>query len=131
MQPLPVPCPARLIPDVTGAEAFRGAYREAMGRNAVFVAIESEAPRQWTVKADTLTAGADHAVADVVNDAIRNAILRLVRNREADFGAYTGPVYFMMHGVRNEERARELAAALHAALYGDLELLARAVPSAP
>ncbi|MGW1916726.1 hypothetical protein ACWCQS_39995 [Streptomyces sp. NPDC002076] len=28
---------------------------------------------------------------------------------------YTGPVYFMMHGVRSEERARELAAALHAA----------------
>jgi hypothetical protein len=37
----------------------------------------------------------------------------------------------MMHGVRNEERARELAAALHAALYGDLEPLARAVPPAP
>ncbi|ALV31329.1 hypothetical protein [Streptomyces sp. CdTB01] len=129
MQPLPVPCPAPLIPDATGAEAFRDAYREAMAHNAVFVAIESESPRQWTVKADTLTAGSDHAVADAVNEAIRAAILRLVGNREADFGAYTGPVYFMMHGVHNEGRARELAAALHAALYGDLEPLARAVPS--
>lgn len=102
-----------------------------MAHNAVFVAIESESPRQWTVKADTLPAGSDHAVADAVNEAIRAAILRLVGNREADFGAYTGPVYFMMHGVHNEGRARELAAALHAALYGDLEPLARAVPSGP
>lgn len=131
VQPLPVPYPAHLIPDATGAGAFRSAYREAMAREVVFVAIESEAPRQWTVKADTLTAGSDHEVADGVNDAIRAAILHLVRNREADFGAYTGPVYFMMHGVRNERRARELAAALHAALYGDLEPLARAVPSGP
>ncbi|MCC0093382.1 hypothetical protein K7B10_00915, partial [Streptomyces flavotricini] len=33
---------------------------------------------------------------------------RLVDNREAGFDAYTGPVYFMMHGVHSEERAREL-----------------------
>ncbi|MGW3046204.1 hypothetical protein ACWC9T_40975 [Kitasatospora sp. NPDC001159] len=131
MQPLPVPCPAHLIPDATGTNAFHDAYRNAMAHNAVFVAIESEKRQQWTVKADTLTAGSDHTVADAVNDAIRAAILRLVDNREVDFGAYTGPVYFMMHGVRSEERARELAAALHAALYGELEPLSRAVPHAP
>ncbi|MGW2640424.1 hypothetical protein [Streptomyces sp. NPDC001348] len=130
MQPLPVPCPAPLIPRVTGTNAFHDAYRNAMAHNAVFVAIEPEG-QQWTVKADTLTAGSGHTVADAVNDAIRAAILRLVDNREVDFGAYTGPVYFMMHGVRSEERARELAAVLHAALYGDLEPLAHAVPPAP
>ncbi|MFE2478037.1 hypothetical protein [Streptomyces sp. NPDC059389] len=130
MQPLPVPCPAPLVPYATGTNAFHDAYRSAMAHKAVFVAIESES-RQWTVKADTLTAGPGHTVADAVNDAIRAAILHLIDNREADFGAYTGPVYFMMHGVRSEERARELAAALHAALYGDLEPLARAVPPAP
>ncbi|MFI1169105.1 hypothetical protein ACH4UM_37480 [Streptomyces sp. NPDC020801] len=129
MQPLPVPCPAHLIPVATGTNAFHDAYRNAMARNAVFVAIESEG-QQWTVKADTLTAGSGHMVADAVNDAIRAAILRLVDNHEVDFGAYTGPVYFMMHGVRNEERARELAAALRAALYEDLAPLARAVPPA-
>jgi hypothetical protein len=37
----------------------------------------------------------------------------------------------MMHNVPNEERARELAAALHAALYGDLETLHHAVPATP
>ncbi|MEU9446055.1 hypothetical protein AB0D42_35355 [Streptomyces sp. NPDC048304] len=131
VQPLPVPCPAHLVPDATGTHAFHEAYRNAMAHHAVFVAIESEPGQRWSVKADTLTAGSGHTVADAVNDAIRAAILRLVDNREADFGAYTGPVYFMMHGVRTEERARELAAALHAALYGDLEALARTVPPAP
>jgi hypothetical protein len=34
----------------------------------------------------------------------------------------------VMHGVRSEDLARELAGALHAALYGDLGPLTRAVP---
>ncbi|WP_033355355.1 hypothetical protein [Kitasatospora aureofaciens] len=131
MQPLPVPCPAHLIPNATGTNAFHDVYRNAMAHNAVFVAIESEKRQQWTVKADTLTAGSGHTVADAVNDAIRAAILRLVDDHEIDYAPYPGPVYFMMHGVHSEERARELAAALHAALYGDLEPLSRAVPPTP
>ncbi|WP_244189695.1 hypothetical protein [Streptomyces incarnatus] len=78
------------------------------------------------MKADTLTAGSGHVVADTVSEAIRDVISRLVQSHEVDLDAYTGPVYFMMHGVRSEERARELAAAL----YGNLEPLARAVPAA-
>ncbi|MEU6971987.1 hypothetical protein AB0A71_30530 [Kitasatospora aureofaciens] len=102
-----------------------------MTHSVAFVAIESEKRQQWTVKADALTAGSDHTVTDAVNDAIRAAITRLIQSHEVDLDAYTGPVYFMMHGVRSEERARELAAALHAALYGQLEPLARAVPPVP
>ncbi|MEU7306308.1 hypothetical protein [Streptomyces sp. NPDC007206] len=83
------------------------------------------------MKADTLTAGAGHTVADAVNEAVRDTITCLVNSREVDLDAYAGPVYFLLHGVESEERARELAAALHAALYGDLEPLSRAVPSAP
>ncbi|MGW0926967.1 hypothetical protein ACWD3J_49810 [Streptomyces sp. NPDC002755] len=98
-----------------------------MAHRAVFVAIESDGTR-WTVKADTLTAGPGHSVDDSVNDAVRAAITRLVRNREVGADAYAGPIYFMMHNVPSEERARELAAALHAALHGDLEPLHRAVP---
>jgi hypothetical protein len=60
--------------------------------------------------------------------AIRAAIGRLVHTREVDADAYTGPIYFMMHSVSSEERARELAAALRAALHGDLEPLHHAVP---
>ncbi|MDT9686669.1 hypothetical protein RND61_32085 [Streptomyces sp. TRM76323] len=127
MQPLPVPCPAHLIPDASGTAAFHQAYRQAMAHGAVFIAIESDGPR-WTVKADTLTAGSGHSVDDTVNDAMRAAITRLVHNREVDADAYTGPIYFMMHSVTSQERARELAAALHAALHGDLAPLNRAVP---
>ncbi|MFF7730900.1 hypothetical protein [Streptomyces sp. NPDC008001] len=128
MQLLPIPCPAHLIPDATGTDAFHDVYRTATAQQAVFVAIESERRQRWTVKADTLTAGSGHAVEDAVNDAVRAAITRLVEKREVDLDAYTGPIYFMMHGVRSEGRARELAAALHAALYGDPGPLTRAVP---
>ncbi|MFF9403323.1 hypothetical protein [Streptomyces sp. NPDC014744] len=111
MQPLPVPCPAHLIPDASATSAFHTAYRQAMAHRAVFVAIESDGPR-WTVKADTLTAGPEYSLDDAVNDAVRAAIDRLVRNREVGLDAYPGPVYFMMHSVTSEDRARELAAAL-------------------
>ncbi|MFE7394185.1 hypothetical protein [Streptomyces sp. NPDC057582] len=87
-----------------------------MAHSAVFVATESEARQRRTVKADTLTAGSGHAVADAVSDAIRAVIARLIQSHEVDLDAYTGPIYFMLHGVRSEERARDLAAALHAVL---------------
>ncbi|GGX56070.1 hypothetical protein [Streptomyces fructofermentans] len=130
MQALPVPCPAHLVPVASGTNAFHKAYRQAMAHKAVFVAIESEGPR-WTVKADTLTAGPGHMVDNEVNEALRNAITRLVDNHEVDIDAYRGPIYFMMRTTSSEERVRELAAALHAALYGDLDPLDRAVPPTP
>ncbi|MEV7738880.1 hypothetical protein AB0O75_43695 [Streptomyces sp. NPDC088921] len=95
----------------------------------MFVGIEHEGKR-WAVKADALTAGPGHVVQDAVNIALRAAIVRLVRAREASSDAFAGPVYFMLHGVPNEGRAHELAAAAHAALYGDLGPLHRAVPGA-
>ncbi|ULR52263.1 hypothetical protein [Streptomyces deccanensis] len=123
MEPLPIPCPAHLIPDVTGAGGFTAAYRQAKAEHAVFVAIENQG-QWWTVKADTLTAGPGYAVGDTVNDAARSAITRLVQAGEVRSDAHAGPVYFVLHGVDSEERARELAATLHAALYGDAGPLA-------
>lgn len=125
MQPLPSPCPGHLIPDVS--DGFDAAYRAARAERAVFVAIEHEG-QQWTVKADALTAGPGHAVDKAVYEALRAAVVRLVQERETGPDAYAGPVYFMLHGVPSQQRARELAAAFHAALYGDLEPLHRAVP---
>lgn len=127
IHPLPVPCPAHLIPHASGTDAFHQTVRQAMADGALFVAIESHGPR-WTVKADTLTAAPGHVVDDTVNDAIRAAINRLVHHHKVGVDAYSGPVYFMMHNVSGQERARELAAALHAALHGDLEPLNRAIP---
>jgi hypothetical protein len=127
MQQLSIPCPDHLIPDAT--DSFDAAYRTAKAQRAVFVGIEREVER-WTVKADALTAGPDHVVQDAVNVAMRAAIVRLVREREAGSNASAGPVYFMLHGVPSQAQARELATGFHAALYGDLGLLRRAVPSA-
>ncbi|MEV3993948.1 hypothetical protein AB0J57_34235 [Streptomyces sp. NPDC049837] len=45
MQPLPVPCPADLVPDATGSEAFNAAYKQAKQQRAVFVAVERHGPR--------------------------------------------------------------------------------------
>ncbi|OKK02418.1 hypothetical protein AMK26_22430 [Streptomyces sp. CB03234] len=129
MQPLPIPCPAGQVPDATAVDAFNAAYRQAKRQHAVFVAVENQG-RRWTVKADALTAGQDHTVGDDAYDAIRAAVIRLIQAREIRSDSSAGPVYFVLYDVETEHRARELAAALHAALYGDLEPLTRAVPEA-
>ncbi|MER7959914.1 hypothetical protein [Streptomyces sp. NPDC096030] len=126
MQPLPIPCPAAQIPDATGMDAFSAAYRAAREQHAVFVAVERHGPG-WTVKADALTAPR-HSIGTVVHEAVRAAVSRLVRSRQIRQDSSAGPVYFLLYDVGSEQRARELAAALHAALYGDLGPLDRAVP---
>ncbi|WP_329539393.1 hypothetical protein [Streptomyces sp. NBC_01358] len=127
MQPLPAPCPANLVPDATAVDAFNTAYRQAKEQHAIFVAVEQQG-RRWTVKADMLTAGPGHTVDDSVYEAIRTAVIRLMRSREIRSDSSAGPVYFVLYDVESEPRARELAAVLHTALYGDVEPLAHAVP---
>ncbi|WP_307718004.1 hypothetical protein [Streptomyces sp. V4I23] len=39
-------------------------------------------------------------------------------------------MYFVLYDLETQQRARKLAAALHAALYGDLEPLTHAAPEA-
>ncbi|MFE5548583.1 hypothetical protein ACFQ71_32825 [Streptomyces sp. NPDC056534] len=129
MQPLPVPCPAHLIPDATGIEAFSTAYQAAQEQRAVFIAIEHHGP-QWTVKADTLTAP-QHTISAAVHDAVRDAVTHLIRAREVRSDSFDGPAYYVLHDVGGEPRARELAAALHTALYGNPSPLIHAVPHAP
>ncbi|MER6018818.1 hypothetical protein [Streptomyces anulatus] len=126
MEPLPIPCPADRVPDATGLEAFETAYRAAKQQQVVFVAVESQGPR-WTVKADALTAP-QHTIDSAVYEAVREAVIHLIRTRQVRPDSSAGPVYFVLHDVETEDRARELAAALHAALYGDLEPLTRAAP---
>ncbi|MGW4985735.1 hypothetical protein [Streptomyces mirabilis] len=126
MRPLPTPCPSGLVPDATDVDAFNAAYRWAK-QHQVFVAVEEQG-RRWTVKADTLTAGPDHTIVDSTYDAIRAAVIQLIRSRQIRADSSAGPVYFVQYDVESEQRARDLAAALHAALYGDLDPLARAAP---
>jgi hypothetical protein len=92
----------------------------------VFIAVEGQGTL-WTVKADALTAP-PHTIDPAVHDAVREAVIRLIHAHEIRPDSFAGPVDFVLHDVDNEVRARELAAALHAALYGNLEPLTRAVP---
>lgn len=78
------------------------------------------------MKADAITAP-QHVVDDSVYDAVRTAVIRLIRAREIRSDSSAGPVYFVLYDVATERRARELAAALHVALYGRLGPLAGAV----
>ncbi|MCF1512548.1 hypothetical protein [Streptomyces glomeratus] len=126
MQPLPTPCPADLIPEVTSMDVCNAAHRAAKEQGAVWVAIERQAEK-WTVKADALTAP-QHSIDTTVHDAIRAAVVRLIHSREIRPDSSCGPVYFVLYDLASEHRARELAAALHAALYGDLGPLTQAVP---
>ncbi|MFC9930006.1 hypothetical protein [Streptomyces sp. NPDC127190] len=96
-QPPPVPCPAGLVPDATGVDAFNAAYRRAKQQRAVFVGVERQGPR-WTVKADTLTAP-DPTVNDSVHDAVRNTVIPLIRSRQIRRGSSAGPVYFVLYDI--------------------------------
>jgi hypothetical protein len=122
MQSVPLPCPAGHIPDATGISAFNAAYETARAAGAVFVCIARSGQR-WTVKADTFTAPA-HVVDEVAAAAIREAAVRLVRDRVVRSGSVAGPANVVLYDVAGEDRARQLAAALHAALHSDLEPLA-------
>ncbi|MGW4519034.1 hypothetical protein ACWEO4_45840 [Streptomyces sp. NPDC004393] len=127
MQPLPTPCPADLIPEVTSMDVCNAATKAAKNQGAVWVAIERQGGG-WAVKADALTAP-HHTIDTAAYDAIRTAVILLIRSHEIRPDSSAGPVYFVLYDVESEHRARELAAALHAALYGDLDPLARAVPA--
>jgi hypothetical protein len=107
---------------------FNAAYESARMAGAVYVGIERRG-RGWTVKADTLAAGPALTVDKSAQSAICDAAVRLVRRGEIRAGSGLGPVHYTLNGVESEGRAREIAAALHAALYGDAEPLARAVPA--
>ncbi|MFB7983650.1 hypothetical protein [Streptomyces vinaceus] len=93
----------------------------------MFVAVERQGPR-WTVKADAITAP-QHSIDAAAFEAVREAVIHLIGTRQIRPDSSGGPVHFVLHDVDGEERARELAAALHAALYGDPEPLASCLRS--
>ncbi|MFJ4428806.1 hypothetical protein [Streptomyces bobili] len=103
-QPLPIPCAADLVPDATGVDAFNTAYRAAKEQRTVFVAIEHQGPR-WTVTADALTAP-QHSIGTPVYDAVREAVIHLIRTRQIRPDSSAGPVHFVLHDVGSEPRAR-------------------------
>lgn len=125
----PVPCPAKLVPDTSdGTQSFNAAYHRAQRSSTVYVGIEVR-DDGWAVKLDPLPAGAKHHMPEHVVAAIASAAERLLRRGEiAERCPVGGPEYLALTGIETETRARDLAAALHAAHYGDLGPLTHAVP---
>ena len=120
-----MPCAADGIPDASGLDAFEAACKAAKDQRVVLIVVERQG-RLWAVKADALAAP-QHTIPATVHGAVREAVVLLIRSREIRADSCAGPVDFALHDVDSEGRARELVAALHAALYGDLEPLTGAV----
>ncbi|WP_369391308.1 hypothetical protein AB5J72_29455 [Streptomyces sp. CG1] len=119
------PLSAALIPDCTKAEAHHAAYRSAKANDAVFVCIARQGQR-WMVELDAMASSGptipDQAVA-VLQSAVETLV---VAGTVAQ--ASIAPDYISMGAIETEAKARDIAAAFHAALHG-LRQLYIAVPS--
>lgn len=124
MPTLGTPLPAALIPDCTEPEAHHTAYRSAKTNNAIFVCIARQG-RRWKVVLDSMTSSG-HRIPDEAVTVLRSAAEALVLT-DTVTQASIAPDYISMWAIETEERAREIAAAFHAALHG-LQQLYIAVP---
>ncbi|WP_329182210.1 hypothetical protein OG754_40405 (plasmid) [Streptomyces decoyicus] len=125
--PMPHPLSADQIPDGSNLAAFNAAYREAKRAEVPFVCVMRGSGNGWTVKVDALSAPV-WKVHEQDADLLHEAVVCLVRERIVDSGASAGPEYIALHGVANEEQARQLASGLHATLYGKPERLRAILP---
>jgi hypothetical protein len=122
-----MPLQAALIPDCTEPEAHRAAYRTAKANNAIFVCIARHGQR-WKVQLDVMASSKPY-VTDQAMAVLRSAAEALVMDGTVE-QANIGADYISMWPIETEERAREIGAAFHAAMYG-LQLLHIAAPSQP
>ncbi|MEU5209330.1 hypothetical protein [Streptomyces sp. NPDC020742] len=118
------PLPAALIPDCTEPEAHHTAYRSAKINNVIFVCIARQG-RRWKVELDAM-ASSEPPIPDEAVIVLRSAAEALVL-ADTVTQANIAPDYISMWAIETEERAREIAAAFHAALHG-LQQLHVAVP---
>ncbi|MFI2347135.1 hypothetical protein ACH492_08765 [Streptomyces sp. NPDC019443] len=69
-----------------------------------------------------------HVVPNEAAAVIEGAVTKLVATGVAGDGAAVGPDYISLSKIESEERARELAAIFHAAMYGLQQPLQIAIP---
>ncbi|MCC8336642.1 hypothetical protein LMJ38_11945 [Streptomyces sp. R1] len=123
--PAGMPLEAALIPDCTKPEAHRAAYRNAKANDVIFVCVARRG-RQWKVQLDAMSSSKpyvpDHAMA-----LLRSAVEALVLDGTAEQGS-VGADQISLWPIETESRAREIAAAFHAAMYG-LQQLHMTVPA--
>ncbi|MDQ0934232.1 hypothetical protein [Streptomyces turgidiscabies] len=118
------PLPAALIPDCTKPEAHHTAYRRAKTNDAIFVCIARQGSR-WMVELDAL-ASSGPTIPDEAVAVLQSAVEVLV-SAGTVAQANIAPDYISLRAIESEQKAREIAAALHAAMQG-LRQLYIAVP---
>ncbi|MFE0765152.1 hypothetical protein [Streptomyces smyrnaeus] len=119
-----MPLQAARIPDCTKLEAHHAAYRSAKTNDAIFVCIARRG-RRWKVELDAL-ASSKPIIPDPAVTVLQSAAEALVVAGTVT-NANVGADYISMWPIESEKKAREIAAAFHAALYG-LQQLHIAVP---
>ncbi|MDG9719416.1 hypothetical protein QC282_22870 [Streptomyces sp. DH24] len=120
-----MPLPPSLIPDCTEPEAHRAAYRSAKTNDAIFVCVARQG-RRWKVVLDAMTSSGP-TIPDEAVTVLGSAAEALVLT-DTVTQASIAPGYISLRVIETEQRAREIAAAFHAAMHG-LRLLYTAVPS--
>lgn len=120
-----MPLSAALIPDCTELEAHRAAYKRAKTNDAIFVCIARQG-RRWKVELDAMSCSGS-AIPDEAVTVLRSAAEALVLSDTVTQANIAGE-YISMWAIECEQRAREIAAAFHAALHGFRQLYI-AVPS--
>lgn len=125
MSTLGTPLPAALIPDCTKPEAHHAAYRRAKTNDAIFVCIARHG-RRWMVELDAMSCSGP-TISDEALTVLQSAVEALVL-ADTVTEANIAPDYISMRAIESEQRAREIAAAFHAALHGFRQLYI-AVPS--
>ncbi|MCX5439593.1 hypothetical protein OHO83_17515 [Streptomyces sp. NBC_00569] len=120
-----MPLHAEAIPDCTEMEAHRAAYKRAKANDAIFVCIARRG-RHWSVELDVMASSKPY-VPDQAMTILNSAAEALVLDGTVE-QANIGADYISMWPIKTEDRAREIGAAFHAAMYG-LQQLHMAVPS--
>ncbi|MEU6280904.1 hypothetical protein [Streptomyces sp. NPDC047028] len=120
-----MPLQAALIPDCTEVEAHHAAYRRAKTDDAIFVCIARQRPRLM-VELDAMSCSGP-TIPDEALTALQSAAEALVL-ADTVTQANVSPDYISMRAIESEQRAREIAAAFHAALH-NLRQLYIAVPT--
>lgn len=109
------PLQAALIPDCTELEAHRAAYKKAKTDDAIFVCIARHG-QGWKVELDAMASRKPY-LPDQAMTVLQSAAEALILDGTVA-QANIGSEYISMWPIDTEERAREIAAAFHAAMHG-------------
>ncbi|GAA2971090.1 hypothetical protein [Streptomyces enissocaesilis] len=116
------PLSAEAVPDGTLLTGFNSAYAQAKDRAVPFVCV-SRARGCWTVQADLDTAPAWNGMPGLGGFLCRTCECLVECGLVSPESSATA-TYLVLYGLQDEPAARSLAAALHAALHGDIKPLA-------